>query len=55
MILDGDFGELNEAGKKNLRIMELSANRLNSLVEDLLNVSRIEQKRLPIDLKEVAI
>ncbi len=53
MILDGDFGELNEAGKKNLRIMELSANRLNSLVEDLLNVSRIEQKRLPIDLKEV--
>ena len=53
MILDGDFGELNEDGKKNLKIMELSTNRLNFLVEDLLNVSRIEQKRLVINLKEV--
>ena len=53
MILEGDFGELNENGQKNLRIMESSANRLNSLVEDLLNVSRIEQKRLSVDLKEV--
>ncbi len=53
MILEGDFGELNKNGQKNLRIMESSANRLNSLVEDLLNVSRIEQKRLPINLKEV--
>jgi len=53
MILDGDFGELNEDGKKNLKIMELSANRLNSLVEDLLNVSRIEQKRLQVKSDEV--
>ena len=53
MILDGDFGELNKDGKKNLKIMELSTNRLNFLVEDLLNVSRIEQKRLVINLKEV--
>ena len=53
MILDGDFGELNKDGKKNLRIMELSANRLNSLVEDLLNVSRIEQKRLQVKSDEV--
>ncbi len=53
MILEGDFGELNIDGKKNLKIMKLSTDRLNSLVEDLLNVSRIEQKRLSVDLKEV--
>ena len=48
MMLEGDFGNLNEAGQKNLKIMEASTNRLAHLVEDLLNVSRIEQNRLEI-------
>lgn len=55
MALEGDYGELNEVGKKGFKIMEASVNRLGSLVEDLLNVSRIEQNRLlvkraPIEL-----
>ena len=46
MILEGDYGSLNEEGRKSLQIMASSVNRLGNLVEDLLNVSRIEQKRL---------
>lgn len=53
MTLEGDYGELNEQGKKGLKIMEASVNRLGYLVEDLLNVSRIEQKRLTIKLKSI--
>jgi signal transduction histidine kinase len=46
--LGGDFGQLNERGQKNLKIVDASVNRLGDLVEDLLNVSRIEQKRLEV-------
>ena len=46
MMLEGDYGNLNEAGVKGFKIMEASVNRLGNLVEDLLNVSRIEQNRL---------
>ncbi len=53
MILEGDYGSLNEDGKKGLKIMEASVNRLTHLVEDLLSVSRIEQKRLQLDLQAV--
>ena len=53
MILGGDFGHLNDRGQKNLRIMEASTNRLGDLVEDLLNVSRIEQKRLELKAEKI--
>lgn len=58
MAQEGDYGTLNEAGEKGFKIMEASVNRLGNLVEDLLNVSRIEQNRLvvrpkPIDTKEI--
>lgn len=53
MILEGDYGELNEGGKKGLKIMEASVNRLGILVEDLLNVSRLEQHRLSMTPKIV--
>ncbi|MBT6691050.1 HAMP domain-containing histidine kinase [Candidatus Parcubacteria bacterium] len=58
MSLEGDYGELSEGSKKGFKIMEASVNRLGHLVEDLLNVSRIEQNRLivkkePVDLKAV--
>lgn len=48
MAMEGDYGNLNEQGQKGFKIMEASANRLGALVEDLLNVSRIEQNRLTI-------
>lgn len=58
MAMEGDYGQLNETGLRGFKIMESSVNRLNNLVEDLLNVSRIEQKRLavkkePVDLLEI--
>ncbi|MFA6307329.1 MAG: HAMP domain-containing sensor histidine kinase [Patescibacteria group bacterium] len=58
MAMEGDYGELNEKGKNGFKIMEASTNRLGALVEDLLNVSRIEQHRLeffpkPIDVGEI--
>ena len=48
MILDGTFGEINEKTKKSLKMVKNSSERLASLVEDLLNVSRIEQGRLEV-------
>jgi signal transduction histidine kinase len=51
MTLEGDYGELDESGRKGFKIMEASANRLAALVEDLLNVSRIEQNRLAVHPK----
>lgn len=56
MALDeADKINLKEEGKEYLSIINVSAERLGDLIEDLLNVSRIEQGRLKIDLKEVSV
>jgi signal transduction histidine kinase len=39
--------------KKYISNITVSVNRLKTLVDDLLDVSRIEQNRLPMDLKEL--
>lgn len=41
--LDGDFGQLNEEQKKYLEKTNLSNERMINLVDDLLNLSRIEE------------
>ncbi|RJQ33485.1 sensor histidine kinase [Candidatus Parcubacteria bacterium] len=53
MMLEGDYGQLNKDGEKGFKIMEASVNRLGNLVEDLLNVSRIEQNRLVVKAQPV--
>lgn len=55
MVLDGTFGEINEKVKNSLAMVGSSADRLANLVEDLLNVSRIEQGRLKTDNKPTDI
>jgi signal transduction histidine kinase len=55
MILEGDYGQLNPQGRKGLKIMEASVNRLGVLVGDLLNVSRIEQKRLQVKQEKIIL
>jgi signal transduction histidine kinase len=50
MFLDGSFGQLSEQGVQGLKIIDTSTRRLADLVEDLLNVSRIEQGRLEVEL-----
>ena len=58
MILDGSLGAINDKTKKYLRMVRGAADRLAVLVEDLLDVGRIEQNRislvpLPMDPAEV--
>lgn len=55
MMQEGTFGELPERLKEPIKIVEGAAARLAALVEDLLNVSRIEQGRLMVNLKPTKI
>ena len=54
-VLDGLYGEVNEKIKEPLNTAINQTDRLNNLVQDLLNVSRIEQGRLTIEPKNVDI
>jgi len=53
MFLEGSFGALSAQGKTGLEIIASSTRRLAGLVEDLLDVSRIEQSRLKLTLEKV--
>ncbi|HAE36863.1 MAG: PAS/PAC sensor signal transduction histidine kinase [Candidatus Nomurabacteria bacterium GW2011_GWF2_35_66] len=59
MLIDGDYGEINKEAKGTIeRILE-SSNNLTKVVEDLLNVSKIESggmkyEMAPFDLNEIA-
>ncbi|GAC1386434.1 MAG: hypothetical protein NVS1B7_4990 [Candidatus Saccharimonadales bacterium] len=54
-ILDGDFGAVAEQTKTPLTVIITQTERLNNLVLDLLNISRIEQGRITFDMKPVDI
>jgi len=58
MLLEGDVGELTEEQKKFVMKTFKSNERMINLINDLLNVSRIEEgrylyERKPIDIKEI--
>ena len=53
MVIAGDFGSLAPAVRTGLGRADASAKRLGELVEDLLNVSRIEQGRITIEPKSL--
>jgi signal transduction histidine kinase len=53
MILDGDAGEINKDVRSFLNEVYQSNERLVDLVNDMLDVSRIEQKRLNFEFKKV--
>jgi signal transduction histidine kinase len=48
-------GDVVEERMSFLKNIDTSAQRLNLLVEDILNVSRIEQNRLPVEIKKIDI
>lgn len=50
-IIDGLAGEVDDKAKETLREMSNETDRLNNLVNDLLNVSRLEQGRISYDIK----
>lgn len=55
MILDEDAGEINEEQREFLGIVEANADRLIALVNDLLDISRIESGRVELkrDLADI--
>lgn len=56
LVLEGTFGKIsNPEMEKSLTRVMASTKRLEDLVEDLLNVSRIEQGRLDVVLSDVKI
>lgn len=52
MIIDGSFGKVNDKVMDSLKMVQGASDRLAKLVEDLLNVSRIEQDRVKVTLKQ---
>lgn len=53
MVLSGDLGEISDKAKTSLKMVAGATDRLALLVEDLLNVSRIEQGRLEVKNTEL--
>lgn len=53
MLLEGSFGEIEETERDALEKVYVSNERLIKLVEDLLNVSRIESKKMEYDMTKV--
>ncbi len=55
MIVEGSFGELSEEAHQKLAMVLEESNRLHDLVEDLLEVSRIDQGRIKLTMKPLAL
>jgi signal transduction histidine kinase len=55
MIVDGTFGKVNDKVRSSAIMIMKESDRLGVLVEDLLDVSRIEQNRIKIDAHPVEI
>jgi signal transduction histidine kinase len=54
MVLDGDFGAVNEGQRRALGDAEAKAEDLLALIEDLLEVARIEEAHIQLDLQPIA-
>jgi PAS domain S-box-containing protein len=55
LMLDGDAGELNEEQDEYLRVVQSNADRLVALINDLLDVSRIESGRIALKRERVDV
>lgn len=55
MILDKSFGEIPKEAEEKLQMVFEESNRLHDLVEDLLEVSRIQQGRIKFNLQPLAV
>jgi signal transduction histidine kinase len=54
MLLDGDFGDVGEGPRKAVGDAEAKAEDLLALINDLLEVSRLEEAELTLDLQPLA-
>ncbi|MBU0597421.1 HAMP domain-containing histidine kinase [Patescibacteria group bacterium] len=55
MVLDKSFGELPKEAEEKLQLIMKQSDNLHDLVEDLLDVSRIEQSRMKLSLQPLVI
>ncbi|MEK9209580.1 MAG: HAMP domain-containing sensor histidine kinase, partial [Patescibacteria group bacterium] len=55
MILEGTFGRFEEKAKEALAKVYTSNERLIKLIDDLLNISRIERGKMEYDFQELAL
>jgi PAS domain S-box-containing protein len=55
LLLMGSAGPLSEMQRRFLQIVRANADRLKTLVDDLLDISRIESGRLQLDLRPVPL
>ncbi len=53
MMLDGSYGKITKNVRSGLERVMISTKRLAGLIEDLLNVSRIEQGRVILNMKSL--
>ena len=54
MVLDGDFGAVSEPQRRALGDAEAKAEDLLALIEDLLEVARIEETSIQLDIQPIA-
>src|SRR3954467_2495503 len=54
MLMDGDFGKLTDEQRSALGDADQRAQDLLALIEDLLEVARLEESRLTLNLKPIA-
>ena len=54
MVLDGDFGAVSESQRRALGDAEAKAEDLLALIEDLLEVARIEETSIQLDVQPIA-
>src|SRR6476469_6187883 len=54
MLIDGDFGKLTDEQRSALSDADQRAQDLLALIEDLLEVARLEESRLALDLAKLA-
>jgi signal transduction histidine kinase len=53
LILDGDAGEVGEEAREYLEVVQSNADRLVALVNDLLDLSRLESGRVQLKIEDV--
>ncbi|HEY8516677.1 MAG TPA: GAF domain-containing sensor histidine kinase [Candidatus Binatia bacterium] len=54
LLIDGDFGTVSESQREVLTLVDRNAHALLELVQDTLDLSRLERDSLPLNRREVA-